>query len=49
MRILWGIMFSVKSVYGDSGSGAVRSSRESKFMRDLRRAATSPLTYPLNG
>ena len=40
---------SVKSDYGDKGSGAVPSSRESSFMRDLRRAATSPLTYPLNG
>ena len=40
---------SVKSGDGDKGSGAVPSSRESSFMRYLRRAATSPLTYPLNG
>jgi len=39
----------VKSDDGDKGSGAVPSSRESLFMRDLRRAATSPLTYPLKG
>ena len=44
-----GDIVSVKSDDGDKGSGAVPSSRESLFMRDLRRAATSPLTYPLKG
>ena len=34
--------FSVKSGDGDKGSGTVPSSRESSFMRYLRRAATSP-------
>ena len=36
---------SVKNGGGDSGSGAVPSSRESSFMRDLRRAATSPSRF----